>query len=388
MTPAPRPPIPTEDAVAALRLLRTPRIGPVTYRRLVAAHGSAAQALAALPKIARDAGAPDPDIPDAAAIARELAQARRLGAHLLVEGGAGWPSGWAALDDAPPLAWCRGDPALLSRPCAAVIGARNASSLGLRMARRLAGELSEAGVLVASGLARGIDAAAHAAALKGGTVAVVGGGADVAFPPENADLMAEVAARGAILSEQPMGLRPQARHFPRRNRLIAAMAQVLVVVEAAAKSGSLSTARLAADLGRDVGAVPGHPFDGRAWGCNALIRDGALLVRGADDVLELMRGLGGAATAAGPGTARRRDDAARAALSLDAAGIGPVPLAPGRAGAALTDRVLAALGPSPIAPDALIRSLGASGPAVTAALTELELEGRITRAPGGLISLA
>jgi DNA processing protein len=266
-----------------------------------------------------------------------------------------------------------GDTGLLDRPVIALVGARNASSLGTRMARRLAEELGEAGFVIVSGLARGVDTAAHHASLATGTVAVMAGGVDVVYPVENAVLAQEIAERGLRLSEQPMHLEPQARHFPRRNRIISGLASAVVVVEAAAKSGSLITARTALDQGREVLAVPGHPFDARAGGCNMLIRDGAALVRSAADVME----------AHGRAAPEPPDDMAHP-VSIPAA----VPRRRSLAEtSALHSRILDRLGPSPVAEDQLIRDLALPAGQVTPELVSLELEGRIRRQPGGLLSL-
>jgi DNA processing protein len=246
------------------------------------------------------------------------------------------------------------------------VGARNASALGARMAARLARELGEAGLVVISGLARGIDAAAHEAALATGTVAAVAGGVNVVYPPENTRLAARIAETGAILSEAPIGLEPRAQDFPRRNRIISGLALGVVVVEGAERSGSLITARNALDQGREVMAVPGNPLDPRAGGCNQLIRDGAILVRGAADVAEAL-----AVVLEAPLPARPRTAPAR------------IPRAEG-----LEGRLLELLGPAPSPEDLLIRSTGAAPAEVAAALLALELDGRVTRHPGGLVSLA
>ncbi len=307
-----------DDPVDRLRLIRSRRVGAVTFHRLVAEHGSVRAALAALPEVARAAGVED-YAPCPVEVARhEMAQARLAGARLIVPGDPFYPVALEGLPDAPPVLWAIGDVGLLKRPMVAVVGARNASSLGVRMARRLAAALGEAGQVVASGLARGIDAEAHAAALATGTVAVMAGGVDVIYPEENASLAARIAEGGCLLSEQPMGLQPQARHFPLRNRIIAGLARAVVVVEAAARSGSLITARDALDMGREVLAVPGHPFDARAAGCNMLIRDGAVLVRGADDVLEAIgaAGIGADAVELRAGAARASGDAAPAVAGV------------------------------------------------------------------------
>nr|WP_245866824.1 DNA-processing protein DprA [Kandeliimicrobium roseum] len=268
-----------------LRLLRSRRVGVSTFFRLLRECGSAADALDALPSIARAAGVDDYQPCPAAVAAAELRAGRLAGARLVAYGAPDYPAALLGLSDPPPLLWALGDLALLGRPAVALVGARNASSLGTRMARRLAADLGAAGHVVVSGLARGVDAAAHLGALKTGTIAVMAGGVDVVYPAENAVLAQEIAETGLRLSEQPMGLQPLARHFPRRNRIVSGLSRAVVVVEAAAKSGSLITARDALDQGREVMAVPGHPFDARASGCNMLIRDGALLVRGADDIL-------------------------------------------------------------------------------------------------------
>ncbi|MBK5934992.1 DNA-processing protein DprA [Rhodovulum imhoffii] len=280
---------PQEDSlISRLRLIRSHRVGAITYHRLMGEHGSARAALEALPNIARGAGVsrytPWPE--DLAC--RELAQGRKLGATPLAHGLPGYPADLADLPDAPPFLWALGRQALLSRPLVAIVGARNASSLGIRMARRLAHDLGEAGVVAVSGLARGVDRAVHLGALDYGTIGVQAGGLDVIYPAENADLHETLAREGLRLSEHPPGLAPVARNFPQRNRIIAGLSRAVVVVEAAAKSGSLLTARMAADYGREVMAVPGHPFDARTTGCNHLIRDGATLIQGAADVLEAL----------------------------------------------------------------------------------------------------
>jgi len=273
----------------------------------------------------------------------------------------------------PPILWARGDISLLNKPSIGMVGARNASSLGGRTARMLAAELSEQGHVIVSGLARGIDTSAHIASLELGTIAVLAGGVDVIYPSENAHLARDISLKGLLISEQPMGLAPQARHFPRRNRLISGLSIGLVVVEAAAKSGSLITARNALDQGREVLAVPGHPFDARASGCNMLIRDGATLVRSAADVLETLAPL--APDAPTP----------QSELSLN---IPPPP--PERRGlaetAALHQQILSRLGPSPLPEDQLIRDLAQPAATIGPVLIELELDGKISRAAGGMLT--
>ena len=368
----PLPPTTEEDRFSWLRLLRSRRVGPTTFRRLMHEHGTAQNALAALPEVARAAGVEGYEICPPGVVEAELKAAKAAQARLLCLGDADYPAHLAGISDAPPLLWLLGDPALLRRPMIALVGARNASSLGTRMARALAQDLGAAGFVVVSGLARGIDTAAHLAALPTGTIAVMAGGVDTIYPAENTHLAGDIARQGLRLSEQPMRLTPQARHFPRRNRIISGLAQAVVVVEAAAKSGSLITARDALDQGREVLAVPGHPFDARAAGCNMLIRDGAHLVRNAEDVI-----------AALPTLTTPEPQPDLCDLMQQPA---PPPKRSLRETAALHSQILDRLGPSPVAEDQLIRDLAASPGDVAPVLVDLELEGRINRQAGGLLS--
>ncbi len=370
-THPPLPPTTEDTRFSWLRLLRSRRVGPVTFHRLINTYGSAQNALEALPKMARDAGVKGYEICPASKVTAEMDAAKAAKARLLCFGDPDYPAHLNDLPDAPPILWAIGDLSLLQRPTLALVGARNASSLGLRMARALARDLGEAGYVIASGLARGIDTAAHEAALDHGTVAVMAGGVDVIYPTENTKLANEIAAQGLRLSEQPMGLAPMARHFPKRNRIIAGLAHALVVVEAATRSGSLITARDALDLGREVMAVPGHPFDARAAGCNLLIRDGAQLIRGARDVLEALP--------------PERVLTSKPAL----ADLPPPPPEQRnlRETAAIHQEILRRLGPSPTAEDQLIREIAAPARDVAPALTELEMKGDVDRQPGGLICL-
>ena len=369
-THPPLPPTPEDEQFSRLRLLRSRRVGISTYKRLLTEHGTAQNALAALPEVARAAGVPDYRICPEGVVLAELKAARACGAQLLFFDVPPYPASLSDLPDAPPFLWTIGDTSLLSRPMISLVGARNASSLGTRMARALARDLGAAGYVVVSGLARGIDAAAHQAALETGTIAVQAGGVDVMYPAENTDLARQIGETGLRLSEQPVGLQPMARHFPGRNRIISGLSRATVVVEAAAKSGSLITARDALDQGREVLAVPGHPFDARAAGCNLLLRDGATLVRNAADVLEALGPI--APPEAQP----------------------PLPLAPPphkdrrslRETAALPSRILSRLGAAPLAEDQLIRDLQAPAAEVAPVLVDLELEGQIARRPGGLLS--
>ena len=372
-THPPLPPTTEDDRVLWLRLLRSRRVGIATFFRLLSEHGSPAAALDALPEIARAAGVERYNTFCEEAARSELSRGADAGATLICYGSSEYPKALYDLADPPPLLWARGDISLLNKPSIGMVGARNASSLGGRTARMLASELSEQGHVIVSGLARGIDTSAHIASLEHGTIAVLAGGVDVIYPSENAHLARDISLKGLLISEQPMGLAPQARHFPRRNRLISGLSIGLVVVEAAAKSGSLITARNALDQGREVLAVPGHPFDARASGCNMLIRDGATLVRSAADVLETLAPLAPDAPVLQP------------ELSLN---IPPPP--PERRGlaetAALHQQILSRLGPSPLPEDQLIRDLAQPAATIGPVLIELELDGKISRAAGGMLT--
>lgn len=383
-----------DDRLSWLRLIRSYRVGVVTFFRLMREHGTAQAALAALPDIAGAAGVRNYRPYSIGAAQAEMSAAKAAGVKLVCYGGTHYPPQLGEIPDPPPLLWCRGDLNLLSSPMVALVGARNASSLGTRMAKKLAQGLVDQGYVVVSGLARGVDTAAHMAALDGGTIAVFGGGVDVIYPAENSDLAAKIAKTGLLISEQPMGLVPQSRHFPRRNRLISGLAQAVVIVEAAARSGSLITAKNALDQGREVLAVPGHPFDARAAGCNMLIRDGAGLIRSAKDVQDALppravpaQGtLGALVTQSDPG------HAAKPAPDNPPENPALAPLIPKNRNlqetAALHRQILARLGPSPMAEDQLIRDLSLPTPDVTPELVTLELEGKIKRAAGGLLSLS
>lgn len=263
------------DALARLRLLRTAGIGPVTYRQLIARFGDAAAAIEALPMLARRGGGEAPRVADSRLVEREMAATERLGARYLFLDDRDYPPLLAQLSDAPAAVTVRGDLALARRACVAMVGARNASAAACRFARGLAHELASEGAVVVSGLARGIDTAAHVGAMPA-TIGVIASGIDVVFPPENAALQEQVAREGLLIAEQPPGTEPRARHFPYRNRIIAGLSSGTVVVEAAPRSGSLITARLANEAGREVMAVPGSPLDPRAQGCNLLIQHSAV----------------------------------------------------------------------------------------------------------------
>ncbi|MBO9528008.1 MAG: DNA-processing protein DprA [Sphingobium yanoikuyae] len=350
-----------------LRLIRSPRIGPVSYRQLLARFGSAAEALRAIPMLAARGGG-EARVADAAAIEREISATRAIGARYLLMGDADYPALLAEMEGAPPALIIRGDAAIAARPCIAMVGARNASAAACRFARILAQQLGDRGAVVVSGLARGIDTEAHRGSIDSGTIGVIASGIDIGFPPENAALQEDVAQRGLLVTEHPPGTQPLARHFPARNRIIAGLALGTVVVEAAPKSGSLITARLATEAGREVMAVPGSPLDPRAQGCNLLIREGATLVQNADDILEAVGGLD-------PRMVRQG--------SFDFIG------QPVSSDVADADRaaVIALLGPVAVAVDEIIRLSGLSPAIVQTVLLELELAGGLERHAGGRVSL-
>jgi DNA processing protein len=372
-THPPIPPTSEDERFARLRLLRSRRVGVSTYKRLLTEHGTAQNALAALPTVARAAGVQNYTICPEGVVQAEMRAGKDAGARLIMHGTPDYPQTLAEIDDAPPFLWVLGNVDLLNRPTISLVGARNASSLGTRMAKALAQGLGEAGFVVVSGLARGVDAAAHLSALSTGTIAVQAGGIDVIYPAENAQLAQDIAKSGLRISEQPMGLQPMARHFPSRNRIIAGLSRATIVVEAASKSGSLITARDALDQGRDVLAVPGHPFDARAAGCNMLIRDGATLVRNTADVIEV---LGKALL-----PEQTQPELDLAPVQKDAMQQRSL-----RETAALHMQILSRLGPSPIAEDQLIRDLNAAPAKIAPVLIDLELDGQVLRQPGGLVS--
>ncbi len=358
----------SDDLVARLRLIRSASIGPVTFRQLVARFGSAEVALAAIPDLAARGGGKAPAIAGEATVRAEIGKVEALGARYLALGQGLYPRLLAELSDAPPLLIVKGELGLLERQAVAIVGARNASAAACRFARGLAHDLGGEGLVVVSGLARGIDAAAHDGALESGTIGVVAGGIDVFYPPENEERQRAMFERGLVIAEMPPGTEPRARHFPYRNRIIAGLCAGTVVIEAAPKSGSLITARLAADAGREVMAVPGSPLDPRAQGCNLLIREGATLVQTAADVIETFR----------PLDSRVRSESAPFELS-------PVDASDPDEGARRSVEEL--LGPSPVPIDELVRLSGLPSGAVQLVLLELDLAGRLDRHAGGRVSL-
>lgn len=366
----------TVDAIDRLRLIRTPSIGPITYRQLIARFGTAKAALAALPDLAAR-GSRKLEIASAASAEAELDRLAALGATPIFIGTPAYPALLAATETAPPMLAARGRTALFDQPAISIVGARNASAAGIRLARRWATELAEAGMVIVSGLARGIDTAAHEGALPGGTIAVIAGGIDIVYPPENAALMERLAHEGLVIAEQPPGTEPQARHFPRRNRIIAGLATGTLVIEAAPRSGSLITARLAAEFGREVMAVPGSPLDPRAQGCNTLIREGGTLVQSSADVLEALSAFD--ADGGGGTLGTRFQLADPAGVYAEVAAAAPADARP---------RLLGLLSPAPVAVDELVRQSGLSSAIVANVLLDLEMEGGLERHAGGRVAKA
>ena len=372
--------------VDRLRLARAEGVGPITYRRLLRRYRDPAEALDALPRLARAGGRPIvPLIPTVATAEREMERVQRLRGRLLFVDGPDYPPLLGLLDDAPPVLAVLGCVEALQRSAVALVGSRNASANGQRMAELLAQQLASAALVVVSGLARGIDAAAHEGALRTGmTVACVAGGVDVPYPPEHARLQARIAAEGAVVGELPPGTAPLPRYFPRRNRVIAGLALGVVVVEAATRSGSLITARLAQEAGRELFAVPGSPLDPRCRGANDLIRNGAHLVESADDVLEnLPDHPGREGLARDPLFARNRPPPGLPELVSPWAGPEPPVADTAQARAAL----LQLLGPSPTSVDDLARRCQLSPATVNSALMDLELAGRVEALPGNRFAL-
>jgi DNA processing protein len=375
-TPAPLPvaKLDPEQRLACLRLIRSDNVGPVTFRELINHYGGAVQALDALPELARRGGRTIRLCPEVRA-QRELEAAEKIGAEIVFTIEPGYPALLAHVDAPPPAVYVKGDVALLARPAIAIVGSRQASAAGLTLARRFASELGRRGLITVSGLARGIDSAVHEASLATGTIGVLAGGIDFVYPPENAKLQSAIGEGGCLVSEMPPGFEPRAKDFPRRNRLVSGMAYGVVVIEAAKRSGTLTTARLAGEQGREVFAVPGHPLDPRAEGTNHLLKSGATLVTSADDVLEVLGPLlAGTALAMEPHAAFE---------DLPPAPVRPPPLIDGDD----RERVVVAMGPNPIPMDDLARVTNLGARELRVILMELDLAGRIERHGQGLVSL-
>jgi len=367
-----QPVLSQKEAFARIRLLRSPNIGPISYRQLLGRFGSAAAALDALPDLASRGRGPYRPA-SAESIEREVAAVRRAGARYLFHDQGDYPALLAELDSAPPIITCRGRLELASNPCVAMVGARNASAAAVKLAREFAAHLASAGFTVVSGLARGIDGAAHEGACPS-TIGVIASGIDIAYPPQHADLQERIAREALLIAEQPPGTEPRGRHFPSRNRIIAGLASGTLVVEAAPQSGSLITARLAGEAGREVMAIPGSPLDSRALGCNQLIREGAVLVQSPEDVIELLESFTGAP--------RSRFRVADDTSNYDYAELAEAETGEG------AEAIAGLLSTAPVTIDELIQQTGASAAAVHLALLELELAGEIIRHSSGSVSLA
>ena len=356
-----------DEAFARICLLRSPNVGPVSYAQLLRRFGDAQTALEALPDLASRGGrdyrpAPRERIED------EVAAVRAAGARYLFHDSPGYPALLGQIEGAPPILTVRGDLSQAAKPSVAIVGARNASAAAVKLARDFAHALAEAGFVVVSGLARGIDGAAHEGAMPT-TIGVIASGIDIAYPPQHADLQERIANEALLIAEQPPGTEPRGSHFPSRNRIIAGIAAGTLVVEAAPKSGSLITARLAGEAGREVMAIPGSPLDARSHGCNQLIREGAVLVQTPEDVIELLTGFDGTP----------RSSLREAQPVFFAADEEPLADEPANIGSLLTT--------APVGIDELVRQSGGSAGAVQMALLELEIAGRLVRHAGGRISL-
>jgi DNA processing protein len=365
----------TAERLACVRLIRSENVGPVTFRALVNHFGGAEAALAAVPELSRRGGRARPiRLCPADKAEAELERAEQAGAVPLFTIEPGYPVALAVIDAPPPLLYVKGDAALLDRPIVSIVGSRQCSAAGTKLARVFAKELGRAGYVVASGLARGIDAVAHEAALESGTIAVVAGGIDVVYPPEHEVLQRTIGEQGCLITEMPPAFVPRGKDFPRRNRIISGISFGVLVVEAARRSGTLVTARLAAEQGRDVFAIPGHPLDPRAEGTNRLLKSGATLVTEPDDLLSALAPL----TGAYPTTSYEEAEAEQTAE--------PAPYAP--LSDSDRDRVIAALGTAPIDIDSLVRGTGLEIRQVQVTLIELALAGRIERHGSGFVSLS
>jgi len=364
-------PITQSERTAWLRLFRTKNVGVITFQKLLARYGTATEALAALPDLAKRGGASKPLKPPAPnVIDKERKALHKLGGRIITLLDPEYPEPLKAIPDAPPVLSIIGNPDLLKQTSIAMVGARNASLNGKKFAQHLAQNLGQKDQIITSGLARGIDTAAHQGALQTGTIAVVAGGIDVIYPEENTDLYKDIAQNGLIIAESPLGSKPFRESFPRRNRIVSGLSKATIVVEATMRSGSLITARLAGEQGRDVFAVPGHPMDPRASGPNKLIRDGATLIRNADDVLEnLLQTLPlGFAEPANTDTFHHFADDTEIPENAQ-------------------QKILDHLSYTPTSIDELLRTCDVSIPAMQTILLELDLAGRIKRLPGNRVSL-
>ena len=371
--PLPTAPLGDGERLACLRLIRSENVGPVTFRQLINHFGGAQPALDALPELARRAGRRSIRVCPVDTAEAELEASRQIGVQPLFTIEPGYPRALASLDHPPPLLYVRGRTELLNEPGIAIVGSRDCSASGHAFAQRLAADLGRAGLVVISGLARGIDGAAHHAAKDTGTIAVVAGGLDIFYPPEHRALQEELGVCGCVVGEQPPGFVPRGKDFPRRNRIISGMSYGVVVVEAAKRSGTLTTARLANEQGREVFAVPGHPLDPRAAGTNELIKSGATLVTSADDVMDMispMLSVPRPVPSAEPYHSSPATEPALREISNDVRGA-----------------VERCLGPAPVHTDDILRATGLAARDVQIALLELSLAGRLEHHGAQLVSL-
>lgn len=361
-----------KERLAWLRLIRSENVGPITFYRLLDQFGSASRALDALPELAKKGGRKKKiAVCTKAEAEREMEALNEIGAELILRDEDSYPPLLSHVEDAPPVLSVRGHSHLLKKKSVAIVGARNATLNGCKLAGQLARDLGEGGLLVVSGLARGVDGAAHAAALETGTVGVQGGGVDVIYPRENIPLYNEMTLRGCVIAETRLGTKPQARHFPRRNRIISGMCRAIVVVEASPRSGSLITARMALEQGREVFAVPGSPLDPRAKGTNGLIRDGAHLLESAQNIFQELESLKNV-----PLNEREYQ------YFQDVK-----PPLPGEGELLEARKVIAeSLSISPVCVDEIIRQCQISASVVQNVLLELELAGHVERHPGNMVS--
>ena len=365
--------ISNEERLNRLRLIRSQNVGPATFFSLMALFSSAAEALSAAPELSRRGGRRRAiRLADRAAAEAEIEALYQLGGKLIALGEPDYPTPLAAIADPPPLIQALGNVSLLGRDCIGIVGARNASAAGRRLARDLAADLGTFDLVVVSGMARGIDTAAHQGARKTGTIAIVAGGVDVTYPRENQPLYEDLLAHGAVITEQPLGTQPIARHFPPRNRLISGLSLGILVVEAAPRSGSLITARMALEQGREVFAVPGSPLDPRYPGTNGLIRDGAVLTESVDDVMANLKAM---KSSPGQKNSTRKNLGQPADI--------PNEMEVSRA----QTMILNLLGPVPVSIDELLRECQLSHAVIVTVLLELELAGRLERHPGNRVSL-
>lgn len=361
-----------KEKIAWLRLIRTENVGPITFYQLIDNFGTAQKAIEALPTLSRNGGRlKNLSLYSADAAIAEMEALNAIGGQMIFAADALYPLALAATEDAPPILSVLGNPKLLNLPSIGIVGARNASLNGRKFAEKISRDLGVAGQMIASGLARGIDAAAHTGGLATGTIAAVAGGIDVIYPPENTTLYHQIKSEGCIVAESPLGVEPIARHFPKRNRIISGLSSGVVVIEATLKSGSLITARIAAEQGRDVYAVPGHPFDPRASGPNKLIQDGAILVQEAHDILENINSFTGTKPALHE--ARQPHWEPEDLTETDAETV--------------RDLILQNISMTPVTVDELVRNCHLTIPAVQMALLELELAGRVQRLPANRIVL-